>query len=202
MIRSERAYTNQSTYFRYNRGSIVKVHLGFRIGHEEGGLHYAIVLNKNDSTRNSILTVLPLTSLKPDTDIEQLHPNRLYLGTALLNSLYDKLQQSSARLLQELSQLNEEWTRIKGQDGSDAFKMSTVEEELKRVGAKNLIVKKQLADVAKMKSGSIALVDQIVTISKIRIYDPRVAQDTLCRVRLDADTMDKIDNRIKDLFLG
>ena len=175
--------------------------MGFRIGHEEGGLHYAIVLNKNDSTRNSILTVLPLTSLKPDTDIEQLHPNRLYLGTALLNSLYDKLQQSSARLLQELSQLNEEWTRIKGQDGSDAFKMSTVEEELKRVGAKNLIVKKQLADVAKMKSGSIALVDQIVTISKIRIYDPRVAQDTLCRVRLDADTMDKIDNRIKDLFL-
>lgn len=202
MIRSERAYTSQSMYFRYNRGSIVKVHLGFRIGHEEGGLHYAIVLNKNDSARNSILTVLPLTSVKPNSDIERLHPNKLYLGTALLDSVYDKLQQSSTRLLQELSRLNDEWARTKSLGDTSELKMSDIESELKKVGAKNRLTRKQLADVAKMKAGSIALVDQIVTVSKLRIYDPRCSQDTLYGVRLDGDTMDKIDDRIRNLFLG
>lgn len=34
---------------RYKRGDVVKVHLGFRIGSEEGGLHYAVVLDTNNS---------------------------------------------------------------------------------------------------------------------------------------------------------
>ena len=34
---------------RYKRGEIVKVHLGFNVGSEEGGLHYAVVLDKNNA---------------------------------------------------------------------------------------------------------------------------------------------------------
>ena len=31
---------------RYKRGEIIKVHLGYNIGSEEGGLHYAVVIDK------------------------------------------------------------------------------------------------------------------------------------------------------------
>ena len=77
-----------------------------------------------------------------------------------------------------------------------------MEKELKRVGVKNKLINKQLAEVSKMKSGSIALVDQIVTISKLRIYDPRFSQDMLFGIRLNDDMMNKIDDKIRDLFLG
>lgn len=36
----------------YSRGDVIKVNLGFNIGNELGGLHYCIVLNKYDNTRN------------------------------------------------------------------------------------------------------------------------------------------------------
>ena len=48
----------------YSRGDVIKVNLGFNIGNELGGLHYCIVLNKYDNTRNGALNVIPLTSRK------------------------------------------------------------------------------------------------------------------------------------------
>lgn len=42
---------------RYKRGEIIKVNLGYRLGNEEGGPHYAIVLNKNNSPYSDILTI-------------------------------------------------------------------------------------------------------------------------------------------------
>ena len=50
----------------YSRGDVIKVNLGFNIGNELGGLHYCIVLNKYDNTRNGTLNVVPLTSRKDD----------------------------------------------------------------------------------------------------------------------------------------
>lgn len=52
-----------------------------------------------------------------------------------------------------------------------------------------------------MKSGSIALVGQIKTISKIRIYDPKTNDDVLSKIKLSSETLDKIDDEIKNLFL-
>ena len=43
----------------YSRGDVIKVNLGFNIGNELGGLHYCIVLNKYDNTRNGALNVIP-----------------------------------------------------------------------------------------------------------------------------------------------
>ena len=48
----------------YSRGDVIKVNLGFNIGNELGGLHYCVVLNKYDNTRNGTLNVIPLTSKK------------------------------------------------------------------------------------------------------------------------------------------
>ena len=69
-----------SSLRRYKRGEIIKVHLGYNIGSEEGGLHYCVVLDKNNSINSPVITVIPLTSLKQDSDIKQLHKGDVYLG--------------------------------------------------------------------------------------------------------------------------
>lgn len=47
---------------KYKRGSIVFVDFGVNIGSEFSNKHFAVVLNKNDSIRNNVLTVVPITS--------------------------------------------------------------------------------------------------------------------------------------------
>ena len=51
-----------------------------------------------------------------------------------------------------------------------------------------------------MKSGSIVLLGQITTISKIRIYDPKRSDDVLADIRLSSPTLDKIDAKIIELY--
>ena len=53
-----------SSLRRYKRGEIIKAHLGYNVGSEEGGLHYCVVVEKNNSKNSPVLTVVPLTSLK------------------------------------------------------------------------------------------------------------------------------------------
>ena len=59
---------------RYKRGSIIKVHLGYRIGSEEGGLHYAIVMDRQNSIHSPTITVIPLTSIKSGVDFMEVTP--------------------------------------------------------------------------------------------------------------------------------
>ena len=68
----------------YSRGDVIKVNLGFNIGNELGGLHYCIVLNKYDNTRNGALNVIPLTSRKD---------NKKYKKISRLNRLITVVEQ-------------------------------------------------------------------------------------------------------------
>lgn len=62
-------------------------------------------------------------------------------------------------------------------------------------------IKKVEKEISKMKKGSIALVSQITTISKQRIYDPKTSSDILANLRVSNNTLDLIDSKIKELFL-
>ena len=46
----------------------------------------------------------------------------------------------------------------------------------------------------------IALVSQITTISKVRIYNPITKHCTLHGIRLSNENMDELDNKIKELY--
>ena len=50
----------------FKRGDIVKVNLGFNIGNELGGLHYCVVINKNDNVYSNTINIIPLSSVKED----------------------------------------------------------------------------------------------------------------------------------------
>ena len=166
---------------RYIRGEILKVHLGYNIGSEEGGLHYCVVLDKNNSIHNPVITVIPLTSVKPNTDLEHLHPSKIYLGDDIYNQLNMKVFSLIGYIKKTLKHLKEEHVP------DDSPEVERLEDELE-------LLQKTDREVKKMKQGSIALTQQITTISKIRIYDPKTMHDVLSGIRLSADNLNKIDN--------
>lgn len=166
---------------KFKRGSVIKVNLGFNIGSEEGGLHYAIVLDKNNSMRNKVITIIPLTSVKENKDINNLPNDQVYLGNEIINKLTDKQK----LLLSTLSDID--------LANADENTMSNFDKDLR-------YAKRIQNELEKMKLGSIALVGQITTVSKMKIFDPKNRYGVLKNVRISSDSLDKIDEKIKENF--
>lgn len=172
---------------RYKRGEIIKVHLGFNIGSEEGGLHYAVVLDKNNAKSSPTLTIVPLTSVKPTTDVNNLGGGRIFLGNELFTSLQAKISATEKHLntdLKELICLNPN----KDKDEINK-KIKSLQDNLD-------LLKRIRSETMKMKRGSIALTGQITTISKIRIYDPKTDHDILSNIKLSNEKLDLIDQEL------
>ena len=77
-----------------------------------------------------------------------------------------------------------------------------MDEELKSARKEELLLLRMIKEVSKMRKGSIALVAQITTISKIRIYDPKTNYDILSNVKLSNEKLDLIDQEILQNFTG
>lgn len=58
-------------------------------------------------------------------------------------------------------------------------------------------LKKSRQEIAKLKSGSIALIGQITTIDKSRIYTPRKSTDVLYGIQFSDEKMNTINEAIK-----
>lgn len=160
----------------YSRGDVIKVNLGFNIGNELGGLHYCIVLDKFDNPKNGTLNVIPLTSKK---DNKKYSKSAIDLGNEIfdiLNELYSK----------EIEKLSDKYQDI----------WSLPAEKVEQFTSDFEYVKKIKDEISKMKVGSIALINQITTISKQRIFD----DDILRRVRLSKDSLDLLDKNIIKYF--
>lgn len=196
----------------YKRGEIVKVHLGYNIGSEEGGLHYAIVLDNNNRRSDTAITIVPLTSVKNNG--RPLYHARVALGDTIYLQLQEKLSSQKTTLHENLDKNNRELdillNYIQGKaDESVHIEKAELEKRIKDLYA---AVDKQMKlldsndkisnEISKMKSGSIALVDQITTVSKIRIYDPLYHKDVLSGIRVSDEILDLIDGKIKELYLG
>lgn len=166
---------NTSKMITFKRGSVIKVNLGFNIGHELGGLHYCIVLDKFDNPKNGTLNVIPLTSKK----------NKKYPKSAidLGNEIYNTLNELYSK---EIEKLSNQYTNI----------WTLPSEKVKQFTSDFEYVKKIKDEISKMKIGSIALINQITTISKQRIFDDEI----LRRVRLSKESLDLLDNSIIKFF--
>ena len=167
---------------KYKRGSIIKANLGFNVGNEEGGLHYCIVLDKNNSISSGTLTVIPLTSVKENKKYNE------FTTVNLGNEIYLNLTKICNNMTQNLSQKYK-----------DIWKLPS--EKVEQFNNDFKYIKKVENEISKMKKGSIALISQITTISKQRIYDPKTNSDILAKLKVSSNTLDLIDNKIKKLFL-
>lgn len=185
---------------KYKRGEIIKLHLGFNVGSEEGGLHYAIVLDKKNSVNSPILTVIPLTSVKQNTRLDRLHKGNVYLGNELFTSLNSKLSslhRSTVAEIRDLTLLTKEVNK----QNADTDEVNAILSRINKAKENVKLINKIKNEVDKMKRGSIALVGQIRTISKIRIYDPKTNMDVLSNIKLSNEKLDLIDEAIKFLYI-
>lgn len=142
----------------FKRGDIVKVNLGFNVGNELGGLHYCVVINKNDSPYSGTLNIIPLSSAKENKIYNQ--STCIDLGDELFILLSDKLKKQEQIVNSKLVIFNKE-----------------KELKEKTIDIKSLIrnidyLQKINEEIDRMKHGSIAYVHQITTISKQRILRP------------------------------
>lgn len=184
----------------YTRGDVVKVNFGFRVGKEYGGLHFAIVLDKNNPHSMHTLTVVPLTSGSAD----KVHQNDVYLGTELASILYEKNNNTINKCRKEIQKLQGMLDLIKSlqitTDNTSTL-YNQIVTELNSLNHDIENIKKDEQFISKMKSGSIALINQITTIDKARIYTPRKAEDLLYHVRFSTPKMDQINEAIKKQFI-
>lgn len=256
---------------KYKRGTVVKANLGFNLGHEQGGLHYCIVLNKKDSIYQPLLNVIPLTSIKDPK--KRLHYTNVNLSNELYKKLGSKLDiklklskvyllnaKSMIGVIKDLTRLLDIWDsdnpieEIKDEnfDKTKASKLikefndliidgiwedepwnneyinslfreiinippdsvenirelrdlimqyhSVIDDLIEIVLRQRDNNRKLVAEIKRMKNGSIAHVDQITTISKMRIFSPKTTDDALYNVKLSNQSLTLIDNKIKKLF--
>ena len=188
----------------YKRGSVVKTHLGFRVGSEEGGLHYAVVIDDNAKS-SPVATIIPLSSVKPHTDLERLHPSKIFLGDQIYRALSQKIEDATAdteaskkSLLARMEAMAREGASAEAD--ARCVAIDSIARSAQRLSEKITNIQSMQNEIAKMKRGSIALVGQITTISKIRIYDPLYPNDVLAKIRLSDEAMDRIDEKILALF--
>lgn len=200
----------------YPYGKIVEVNLGFRLGSEHGGLHYGIVINKKDNKSNPNLTIIPLSSSKGKNK-NQIHWSEVYLGnefynlfTTKINTLSTEFYNQGKKLSSEIETFQKELTDIAESDLNSPetiARFDLAEKQIKILRKKKTDIDQKLDElrnchnkIKKLKTGSIALVSQVLTISKIRIKDPLRSNDPLSDIIISSDSMEKIEEKFKSIY--
>lgn len=204
---------------RYPRGSVIRLDFGFNIGKEFGGLHYAIVID-NDNKRNAdVITVVPLSS----TDGRTVHERSVDLGTELYQKVNDAQSILSSGAASELASLEKMINVLQNTRNAllQSYKASNgdVDPEWKRqftefekyideVTVKTNLLQKTVdninrnnQEISKLKLGSMAIINQITTVSKQRIYAPKRSEDFLFGIKLSSAAMEKINEKLRELYI-
>lgn len=210
----------------YKRGDIIKVNLGFNVGSEQGGLRYAVVLDKENRHNAKTITIIPLSSQKANKPI---YERDIFLGQELYTRLKSKYDSASEKLTQKRNDCDEAMETVtltlgilrKILTNTPNIASGPPDEhasiqELITAQTENLNhlhkVKQQLyeeeqslqkisAELHRMRNGSVAKIEQISTISKQRIYDPKKSGDVLDGIRFSDAAMEKINEKLKELYI-
>lgn len=213
----------------YKRGNIVKVDFGFNVGAEYGGLHYGIVLDNNNAHNSPVITVIPLTSIKSGKEAHSNSVelgNEIYRSLKIKYDTISKaLKDEQEEIKDELTLFKvlvdlTTQTTSELKDGGldpqkfeqkllDAHKYLEASKKLQHMWEEKEKHNKEQQDylnkigleISRMKEGSIALVNQITTISKMRIFDPRNLKGVLSGISLSEENMEKINNKMKTLYI-
>ena len=65
----------------FKRGDIVYVDLGFNVGSEHGGTHYAVIYENNNSKKNKTVVIVPLSSVDDESKASKAD---VYLGENII----------------------------------------------------------------------------------------------------------------------
>lgn len=184
-------------YHKYKRGSIVMVNFGTNIDCELSGFHFAIVLNKDDNFANGVLTVIPLTS-KKKTHYLELQDSIPDLILRAQKEYIDTLKKDEDSLRGYLNQLSDENSSI--QEAIKKLNPSFKEKENSEIKKNMEKVCKVLKRYKEKDKTSYAMVRNVTTISKLKILKPINKFDPIGKIYISNKSLDKIDEKIKELF--
>lgn len=197
---------NSALLKEYSRGDVIKVNLGFNVGNEEGGLHYCVVLDKKNTKSCSTLTVIPLSSIKPSSKPRK---TSVFLGDDIYITLQKKNNEIKKTVKNYINICKTEIANLRTLPENTEEEIIIKNYKIQQI--KNIIMdndeKLELSDkialeLNQMKKGTIALTNQITTISKQRIYNPKKDLDILSGIKISDEKMKLIDEKIKKLFIN
>ena len=223
MLKREAGF--KASYLKeYSRGDIINVNLGFNPGSEQGGLHYAIVIEDNPRSSNTV-TIIPLRSMK-EKDSNGAHWSELILGDEIykkcLKKITTRLSHCKESLKNVLDNKEKLGVQITSLDATIKSLKETTTDELENLQGTLDFLKQQnikLVDETriitdnieglthwqdqfhKMKTGSVALIKQITTVSKIRIKNPTKPDDILSDIKLSTKKLNDIDTKLKEFYI-
>lgn len=197
-IRDEDRFSPQSV-FRLKRGAIVSVEFGYRVGRELGGRHYAVVIDADNSMYRNTVTVVPLGSLKENSKDDE-H------NVLLADGVYGPVRRKLDALIEDAKRTADEAVAMDSEIEATtapeqravlrAVQRQKIDSTQKLIDQANAWIK----EISHLKAGSVAKVDQLTTISKMRILQPLQKTHPLYGVRLSAQDLDKIDAQLMRLY--
>ncbi len=177
---NERSFNYESLIY-YERGNVLKAELGFKIGSEDGGLHYCLVVENNNAKTNRTIMVVPLTSLDDDKSEEDIDPNNgVFLGRGIFKSEIEDYQKLIAKTKEQIVVLTNQ--------GKDT---TILEKKLKR----------DERELRNLNKGSVAKINQLCALSKMRIVFPKSLSDRFAGFKLAPEKLNEIDDKIRRLYL-
>lgn len=203
-ITSEDSFDPKSL-LRYKRGSVVQVEFGYRVGRELGGRHYAVVIDVKNDFGSGTITVVPLSSLK-ETSTSKRYSFLLKKGLYELYTDNIRTKQNNLRIqinkLREFQDITEK-EYISGNIGLKEFekRISTIKKNHNELDVQIAILNRDINKLNKLKLGTIVNVDQVITISKMRISNPKTSTDSLSGIRLSKNDLDTLNEKLKELYI-
>lgn len=193
-------------YKEYKNGRIVMVDFGTNIGSEFCNNHLAVVLNKDDNKRNSMLTVIPLSSKnkkyyhKLNDEVFKLINERVAQEINDLGKKYDQLVENSERIKNIREALDQKKELEVDQEPKELIDeliplLNSHSEEISYVQNKISELKDVSQKYSKFAEHSFACIMNIQTISKLRIITLNQS-DPSRHIRLSKSTMDALDKEL------
>lgn len=197
-------------YQTYKRGSVVLIDFGKGVDKELNSKHLGVVLTKNDSPNNGVLTVIPLSSKEK--------PYYLSLGKIVSNVIMPmvltekeeidkefkliknrtKIVGDTIEFLEDLDSLDNDFAKEIMEEASKDTK--TLDRDMKQFKRNIDDLQKVFNTYGKMDKGSYAMVMNISTVSKLKVMKPLNKFDPIRKIKLPDKLMDEIDNKIIELF--
>ncbi|QIK70829.1 type II toxin-antitoxin system PemK/MazF family toxin [Erysipelothrix sp. HDW6C] len=222
---------NNRTEKQYKRGTLVFVDFGSNPGSEFCGPHYAIVMNKTDSDKSRTITVMPITSKKDDykkgkhripigysvimnilkkfeVDLDIKIEKALKFQRATINIKkrieLSKRSSDAPKLLAEMKRelVIEGLANRSMRKSTDIVKLWELVSKAEKVSNSEVLkIRNVLDKYTDVGKDSLLLPLNITTVDKVRIYNPINEFDPICRVRVEDDVLDLMDEAILNNYL-
>jgi len=175
---------------KYEQYSIFEANFGFNVGSEAGGLHYGVVIDKDNAKTSKIVMVIPFKSLddgETEADIDT--KTEVYLGNKVFEIEIERQKQKLAKVNIKLQKYDEK-------DDNGNYIMA------KDDNYKKLLKKKSYyeTEISKLSRGTIAQVGQMCLMSKMRIYYPTTTSEKLYGIKLSPENVKKIKEKFDELY--